>query len=98
MVAAAPDPAPRPTSPSPPTGLHRILSIRLVGVELELVVDGGARDGIRKDWSATLVDAADHTLGVQLRILAVAEDRTVVMSRATRNQVHDKRVRLAPPN
>jgi hypothetical protein len=98
VVAAAPDAAPRPPSPSPPTYTHRILSVRLVGVELELVVDGGARDGIRTDWAATLVDAGDHVLGVKLRIAAVADDRTIVMARATRDQILDKRVRLAPPN
>jgi hypothetical protein len=98
VVAAAPDAAPRPPPPSPPTHLHRIVSVRLVGVELELVVDGGARDGIRKDWAATLVDASDRVVGVKLRIAAVAEDRTIVMARATRDQVLDKRVRLAPPN
>lgn len=98
VVAAAPDAAPRPPSPSPPTHIHRILSVRLVGVELELVVDGGTRDGIRKDWAATLVDASDRVVGVKLRIAAVAEDRTIVMARATRDQILDKRVRLAPPD
>ena len=97
VVAAAPDAAPQPPA-SPPTYLHRIVSVRLVGVELELVVDGGARDGIRNDWAATLVDASDHVVGVKLRIVAVAEDRTIVMARATRDQLRDKRVRLAPAN
>jgi hypothetical protein len=104
VVAAAPDPAPPPPPPAPPasppspSGTRRILSIRLVGSELELVVDGGARAGIRKDWVATLVDAGDHVIPVKLRIVTVGEDRTVVMARATRDQVGDKRVRLVPAN
>jgi len=98
IIPAAPDPVPQPAPPAPRRDTHRVLSIRPVGGELELVVEGGARAGIRKEWSATLIDAGDRVVPIKLRIATVAEDRTVVVARATRDQVTGARVRLSPPD
>jgi hypothetical protein len=97
-LAVPKDASRSPSSPAGPRETHRIISIRLVGSsEVELLVEGGSRQGIRADWEATLVDANDRPVAGELRIVSVAREYTNLRGvlHLTVDQLKDKQVRLS---